>query len=70
MSIIQESFEDDKYRVFFHNGAMHALRHGKYWRELTGDKLVLCMLQEVEELRQFLKDTDNMNEFKEWRNRG
>lgn len=47
-----ESFEEGKYRVIQHaSGRLEALRNGEPWRDLTGDKLVLTMLGEVERLR-------------------
>lgn len=44
---------DGKYTVvFYHSGILKALRYGKEWRDLTGDGLVLAMLQEIIRLRQ------------------
>ncbi len=48
---MQADFEGGKYRVEASNGHTTAFRHGKVWRDLTGDKLVLCMLTEVVDLR-------------------
>ena len=46
--IHRESFEDGKYEVRFDEaGRLTALRNGEEWRDLTGDGLVLAMLQEV-----------------------
>ena len=42
---------DGKYEVLHENGAgLHALRYGKPWRDLTGDGLVLALVQRIEEL--------------------
>ncbi|WP_394941193.1 hypothetical protein [Psychromicrobium sp. YIM B11713] len=41
-------------------GRLEALRHGEPWRELTGDKLVLCLTQEIQELREKLVAKDKL----------
>jgi hypothetical protein len=42
-----------KYTVeFMTNGRLRALRYGKEWRDLTGDGMVLALLQEVHSLRE------------------
>jgi hypothetical protein len=51
--VIQHNFYDNKYTVTFHNsGQLEALRYGDSWRELTGDGLVLAMLQDYDNLKQ------------------
>jgi len=41
---------DGKYRIDrFKNGQMIAFRHGDCWRDLTGDNLILALLQKIEE---------------------
>ena len=41
-----------KYEVVFpEDGKLHALRYGEPWRDLTGDKLILAMMYEIERLR-------------------
>lgn len=41
--------EDGKYEIRRHdNGSMDALRHGEPWRDLTGDKLIGAMFDEIE----------------------
>ena len=43
--------EGGKYTVLHDNGfGLRALRHGRPWREMTGDGLVLAMAQRIEEL--------------------
>lgn len=52
-SKIQHDFYDKKYTLIFHeNGRLTALRYNEEWRDLTGDGLVLAMLQEFDELSQ------------------
>jgi hypothetical protein len=47
---------DGKYTVTHDNGAgFRALRYGEPWRDLTGDGLVLALVQEIEELREKVK---------------
>lgn len=43
---MQQDYEDGKYTVTFdeQSGALKALRYGDEWRDLSGDKLVYCML--------------------------
>ena len=43
--------EGGKYTLVLHaNGKFEALRYGKKWRDLIGDKLVLVLMQEVQRL--------------------
>lgn len=50
-----------KYTVQHNNGAnLKALRYGEEWRDLTGDGLVLALVQKIEELEECLLDA------KEW----
>lgn len=45
------SLENGKYVVRRHDdGRLDALRYGGTWRDLTGDKLVLALVQRIEEL--------------------
>ena len=47
------SLEGGKYTVrFYSNGELNALRHGKAWRDLAGDKLALAMMQEIQRLQE------------------
>lgn len=49
--MIQHSFGDGKYVVTLHDdGKMEATRHGEPWHDLSGNKMVYCMLQEVDDL--------------------
>ena len=43
---MQQSYDDGKYTVTFNdkNGELKALRHGEPWKDLSGDKLIYCML--------------------------
>lgn len=47
---MEHSFDGGKYAVKFDDGKITATRNGEPWRDLTGDKLVLAMLTEVETL--------------------
>jgi hypothetical protein len=51
--LLRVSVEGDKYTVIQHrDGRVTALRHGQPWnRDLTGDKLILALAQEVDRLR-------------------
>ncbi len=43
---------DGKYTlVFTPDGHLSALRYGQPWRDLTGDGMVLALVQEVDKLR-------------------
>jgi hypothetical protein len=48
---------DGKYTVIydFDTGQSEALRYGKKWRDLCGDKMVLAMFDEIVELRKRLE---------------
>lgn len=49
--MFERTFEDGKYTLSHSDGLnFKALRHGEPWRDLTGDGMVLAMLQEVESL--------------------
>lgn len=49
--MIQE-FDGGKYTVIFDEktGSLQALRYGEPWQDLSGNKMVYCMLSRVEEL--------------------
>ncbi len=51
--ILSVTVADGKYTVVQHrSGSVTAFRNGKDWdRDLTGDKLVLALAQEVDKLR-------------------
>lgn len=46
------SLEDGKYTIILENHpySFVALRYGEQWRDLTGDKLILALVQKVLEL--------------------
>lgn len=44
-------FAEGKYTVIFEGGKLRAERHGTPWRSMTGDGMVLAMLQEVDDLK-------------------
>jgi hypothetical protein len=49
--------EGGKYTVIQdHNGELKALRYGQPWRNLSGDKLVLCLAQELDQRRTDAKE--------------
>lgn len=55
--------EDRKYEVVFEEktGELYANRYSKRWREMAGDKLVLAMIQRIEELETELEDCNTNN---------
>ena len=54
--MIKHTVGDGKYTIIFHDsGSMEALRYGEPWRDLTGDGLVLAMLQEIDSLKAALE---------------
>lgn len=48
-------FEDGKYEVISHRGVIIAKRYGETWRDFTGDKLIGCMVNRIEELEHLLR---------------
>jgi hypothetical protein len=53
------SLEHGKY-VILHaeDGTMQALRYGTVWRDLTGDKLILALVMELERMERMLQDKE------------
>lgn len=50
--MMEHTVSDGKYTIIFHDdGKMEALRYGEKWRDLTGDGMVLSMLQEIDDLK-------------------
>lgn len=48
MSEIDYEWSDEKYRVtFYKNGQLKAYRYGEEWQDLTGNNLILAMLQSL-----------------------
>ena len=56
----QYNFDDGKYTIVTDNGKQQALRYGEHWRDLTCDKLISCMLSEIDELREQLKSLESL----------
>lgn len=51
--MIRHNVSDNKYTIIFYDdGSLKALRYGEHWRDLTGDGLVLAMLQEIDDLKE------------------
>lgn len=51
------SVYDGKYTIQCDgDGGMRALRYGQPWRDLTGDGMVLALVQEIQSLREQLAD--------------
>lgn len=48
------SVDHEKYTVISEGGVLKALRHGKPWRDLCGDKLVFHLAYELHECREKL----------------
>ena len=41
-------FDDGKYKIIQHKDwSLTAERYGEHWRELTGDKLILALLDKI-----------------------
>ena len=51
--MIKIKLSDEKYEVHFSEDpyGFYALRYGQKWRDLTGDGLILAMVQEIEKLK-------------------
>ncbi len=53
---------DGKYTLIHENGkGLRALRYGEEWRDLTGDGMVLALVQEIESLRDDLAKLEESN---------
>jgi len=51
-------FDDGKYKIIHHNEwSLTAERYGEYWRELTGDTLILALLDKISSLQDDLAYT-------------
>lgn len=44
------TLDNGKYKIVNDNGVVKAYRHGEEWRDLTGDGLILALLNKVETL--------------------
>ena len=53
--LLHVSIQNGKYKVVQRfKGALEVLRYNQYWRDETGDNLILCLAQEIDELRDVL----------------
>ena len=53
--LLRVSIQNGKYKVVQRfKGSLEVLRHNQYWRDETGDNLILCLAQEIDELRDVL----------------
>jgi len=51
--MISHTFGEGKYTVIFHDsGKLESLRYDEKWRDLTGDGLILAMLQDYDFLKE------------------
>lgn len=59
--VMMHSVASGKYTIIFHQstGRFECLRYGEKWRELTGDGMVLAMLQEIDFLKE-QREIDNL----------
>ena len=51
------TLEDGKYSIYYNHGTLKAERYREPWRDLTGDKLVGAMFDEIVRLREILDTT-------------
>jgi hypothetical protein len=49
-------FEGGKYVAFASQGTCTVTRHGELWRDLTGDKFVGCLFDEIDRLHEVNED--------------
>lgn len=59
---IIHKFAEGKYTVIFEGGQLRAERYGTPWRSMAGDKLVLAMLQEVDDLKAKVTELESLLE--------
>lgn len=52
--------ENRKYTFINDNGLVSILRCGEDWRSETGDKALLCLLQEVEKIKEKLGKCESL----------
>ncbi len=53
---------DGKYTILMDDGDFRALRHGKSWRDLTGDGLIYWLAVELQEAKQELIKLNQIKE--------
>lgn len=51
---ISIQLQEGKYHYLFQNGKQTITRHGEFWRDETGDNLLLAMAQTIEDYRELL----------------
>ena len=52
--------ENGKYTFINDNGIVSILRGGETWRNETGDKALLCLLQKMETIKEKLNKCENL----------
>ena len=52
---IRIDLDDGKYTYLLDEQGQRVLRYGEPWRDITGDKFILLMAMEIDELRKKLK---------------
>ena len=58
-TIIDVTVADGKYRVILKEGGrLHTLRHGEPWRDCCGDKMIFCLVSELQDARQRIKELE------------
>lgn len=54
---------EGKYEIFLEeSGTMKVTRYGMAWRDLTGDKLVLSLVHEIDRLRDIVNEKEKRND--------
>lgn len=51
--------EDEKYTFINNNGIVTILRYGEEWRNESGNKALLSLLHEVEEMEKYINFLEN-----------
>lgn len=54
---MNQSFEDGKYRLEFDekSGKLLAYRHGEFWQDFSGNKLIYLMMAKIDSLTEQLE---------------
>lgn len=65
---MQQDYDNGKYTVIFNErtGAMHALRHGEAWQDMSGNNLVYWMLVEHKRALERIADLEKDAERYRW----
>lgn len=53
---------DGKYEVTSKNGSLTVKRYGQPWRDLTGDKLMLSLVYEIDRLRDIINEKEKRDD--------